>query len=130
MWIVVSMRLAFPAAATIANMDDAAADPAGWDDANTRDCIDFGDIFVPRRDEQFQVVCDLLPPARAPKAVELCCGAGGLSAAPEPDPIDQPSTLAAQLTWMAAAGLDAVDVHWQYAGHAIFPAPSRNNPHA
>ncbi len=39
---------------------------------------------------------------------------------PEPDPVDQPSSLFSQLKWMEAAGLTQVDVHWLKAGHAIF----------
>ena len=39
---------------------------------------------------------------------------------PEPDPVDQPSSLLDQLNWMSAAGLEHVDVHWLKAGHAIF----------
>ncbi len=39
---------------------------------------------------------------------------------PDPDPIDQPSPLADQLTWLREAGFEAVDVHWMKAGHAIF----------
>lgn len=39
---------------------------------------------------------------------------------PEPDPIDQPSTLLDQLRWLEEAGLTGVDVHWMKAGHAIF----------
>ncbi|MFP6740469.1 MAG: helix-turn-helix domain-containing protein [Alphaproteobacteria bacterium] len=39
---------------------------------------------------------------------------------PNPDPVDQPSSLLDQLKWMQAAGLEHVDVHWLKAGHAIF----------
>jgi tRNA (cmo5U34)-methyltransferase len=39
---------------------------------------------------------------------------------PDGDPIDKPSSLAEQLTWMAEAGLAGVDCHWLLAGHAIF----------
>jgi tRNA (cmo5U34)-methyltransferase len=39
---------------------------------------------------------------------------------PNPDPVDQPSALHAQLGWLADAGLEAIDVHWLVAGHAIF----------
>ncbi len=39
---------------------------------------------------------------------------------PNPDPIDQPSPLLAQLKWLEQAGFVAVDVHWLLAGHAIF----------
>ncbi len=38
----------------------------------------------------------------------------------DPDPIDQPSSLAQQLTWLREAGFTSVDVHWMKAGHAIF----------
>jgi tRNA (cmo5U34)-methyltransferase len=50
-----------------------------------------------------------------------------LWADPEPDPIDQPSTLLDQLRWLEEAGLAGVDVCWMKAGHAVFggtrPAP-------
>ncbi len=36
-----------------------------------------------------------------------------------PDSIDQPSSLIDQLDWLREAGLETVDVHWMYAGHAI-----------
>ena len=39
---------------------------------------------------------------------------------PEPDPIDKPSPLLAQLQWLQGAGFVEVDVHWLLAGHAIF----------
>jgi tRNA (cmo5U34)-methyltransferase len=39
---------------------------------------------------------------------------------PEPDPIDKPSPLFDQLTWLAEAGFEAVDVHWMKAGHALY----------
>ncbi len=39
---------------------------------------------------------------------------------PDPDPIDQPSTLFDQLKWLEAAGFQGVDVHWMRGGHAIF----------
>lgn len=41
---------------------------------------------------------------------------------PEPDPIDRPSPLLAQLQWLEQAGFIEVDVHWLLAGHAIFSA--------
>ena len=43
-----------------------------------------------------------------------------LYADPEPDPIDQPSSLLDQLRWLEAAGLSGVDVYWLKAGHAVF----------
>lgn len=39
---------------------------------------------------------------------------------PAPDPIDKPDTLLDQLGWLKDAGLEAVDVYWMQAGHAIF----------
>lgn len=41
---------------------------------------------------------------------------------PEPDPVDKPSPLFDQLRWLEEAGLEAVEVHWMKAGHAIFSA--------
>jgi tRNA (cmo5U34)-methyltransferase len=43
-----------------------------------------------------------------------------LWADPEPDPIDQPSSLLDQLRWLEEAGLRGVDVVWMKAGHAVF----------
>jgi tRNA (cmo5U34)-methyltransferase len=37
-----------------------------------------------------------------------------------PDPIDQPSPLFTQLTWLSEAGFAVVDCFWLQAGHAIY----------
>lgn len=37
-----------------------------------------------------------------------------------PDPMDRPSGLFEQLSWLAQAGFQAVDVYWLQAGHAIY----------
>lgn len=37
-----------------------------------------------------------------------------------PDPVDKPSSLFAQMHWLAEVGFTAVDVAWMLAGHAIF----------
>ncbi|MGD8805639.1 MAG: class I SAM-dependent methyltransferase [Chloroflexota bacterium] len=37
-----------------------------------------------------------------------------------PDPFDKPSPLYDQLAWLQAAGIEAVDVFWLSAGHAIY----------
>jgi tRNA (cmo5U34)-methyltransferase len=39
---------------------------------------------------------------------------------PAADPTDKPSPLYDQLRWLAEAGLEAVDVCWMKAGHAIY----------
>lgn len=36
------------------------------------------------------------------------------------DPMDSPSALVEQLSWLAQAGFSAVDVFWMRAGHALF----------
>jgi len=48
----------------------------------------------------------------------------------EPDDIDHPSSLLAQLHWLKEAGFVDVDVYWMLAGHAIFAArkPGKDNP--
>jgi len=38
---------------------------------------------------------------------------------PGSDPVDKPSSLVEQLTWLGEAGFRDVDVHWMKAGHAI-----------
>lgn len=38
---------------------------------------------------------------------------------PGTDPVDKPSSLVEQLTWLVEAGFREVDVHWMKAGHAI-----------
>jgi tRNA (cmo5U34)-methyltransferase len=37
-----------------------------------------------------------------------------------PDPMDQPSPLAAQIAWIERAGFTAADCFWMEAGHAIY----------
>ena len=39
---------------------------------------------------------------------------------PEPDPIDKPSAVFEHLSWLAEAGLEAVEVYWMKAGHMIY----------
>lgn len=41
---------------------------------------------------------------------------------PKDNVIDQPSSVAEHIAWLAAAGFAAVDVHWMLAGHAILSA--------
>lgn len=38
----------------------------------------------------------------------------------DPDPIDRPAPLFAQLQWLAQAGFTGVDCFWQRGGHALF----------
>ena len=38
---------------------------------------------------------------------------------PTPDPLDKPSSIAEHLDAFRAAGLQAADTHWLYAGHAV-----------
>ena len=40
-------------------------------------------------------------------------------AAPEPNPVDKPSTVLEHLAWLRAAGFTGVDAYWMRAGHAI-----------
>jgi tRNA (cmo5U34)-methyltransferase len=41
---------------------------------------------------------------------------------PGPDPVDHPSSVAENLSWLSAAGFTDVDLVWLQAGHAIFTA--------
>ena len=54
----------------------------GWQEQDSREFIEQGDAFVPHRQVQLRVICDLLPTAVEPfVVVDLACGAGALSAA-------------------------------------------------
>ncbi len=53
----------------------------GWDEADSREFIDHGRIFVPDREEQIATVLDLIPEPGDGLLVDLCCGAGPLTAA-------------------------------------------------
>ncbi|MFG3248875.1 class I SAM-dependent methyltransferase [Streptomyces sp. NPDC048187] len=51
----------------------------GWLDDDTALFVRYGDAFVPRRTEQFDIVCDLLAELPRPSVVELGCGDGRLT---------------------------------------------------
>lgn len=54
----------------------------GWSEKDSALFIDDGAVFVPDRDVQIETIAALIPKASAPAhIVELCCGAGLLSAA-------------------------------------------------
>lgn len=52
-----------------------------WNEADSREFIDYGPIFVPDREEQVATVVDLVPEPGGGLVVDLCCGAGLLTAA-------------------------------------------------
>ena len=55
---------------------------ASWKEADSHDFIDFGAYFVPDREEQTALLCDLIPKSEGPvHLVELCCGEGLLAEA-------------------------------------------------
>ena len=55
------------------------ATPA-WDEDNSRTFLDYGRYFVPERERQLQIICDLVPsPPAGATLVELCSGEGLLS---------------------------------------------------
>lgn len=39
-----------------------------------------------------------------------------------PDPVDKPSSVVENLTWLREAGFAEVDIPWMYGGHAVFYA--------
>jgi tRNA (cmo5U34)-methyltransferase len=58
------------------------AGTSGWREDDSREFLDYGEIFVPDRAQQIDTICRLVPPAgEGGLVVELCCGAGLLSAA-------------------------------------------------
>jgi tRNA (cmo5U34)-methyltransferase len=53
-----------------------------WDEDTARTFLDYGRYFVPERERQLQIICDLVPSAPAGAIlVELCSGQGLLSLA-------------------------------------------------
>jgi len=53
-----------------------------WSEAASQTFIDFGRYFVPEREQQIEVFCDLIPAHEQPfNVLELCCGEGLLAGA-------------------------------------------------
>lgn len=51
-----------------------------WDEENSKLFMDYGRYFVPEREQQIQIICDLIPPRDEPfHILELCCGEGLLA---------------------------------------------------
>ncbi len=52
----------------------------GWNEENTDTFIDYGFLFIPEREHQYQMIVDLVPNINRPHSiVDLCCGEGLLS---------------------------------------------------
>ena len=63
------------------NAAKAEAQPA-WDEQDSRAFIDYGRYFVPEREEQIEIICELIAPRAEPlRVLELCCGEGLLAGA-------------------------------------------------
>ncbi|MDX6694301.1 MAG: tRNA (cmo5U34)-methyltransferase [Blastocatellia bacterium] len=55
---------------------------AEWNEESSKLFIDYGRYFVPEREQQIGVICDLIPPRdESFHILELCCGEGLLAAA-------------------------------------------------
>lgn len=53
-----------------------------WSEEDSHLFIEYGDYFVPRRNEQIEILCSLVPDhLPAPKIIDICCGAGRISRA-------------------------------------------------
>src|SRR5436305_774821 len=53
---------------------------AGWGEGESRKFLDLGAFFVPDREEQMAMFCDLIPVMDRPShVVDLCCGEGLLA---------------------------------------------------
>ncbi len=62
-------------------MDSLESSPA-WSEANSQQFIDYGRYFVPAREQQIELLCNLVPPAGGTmQFLELCCGEGLLAEA-------------------------------------------------
>jgi tRNA (cmo5U34)-methyltransferase len=55
---------------------------AEWDEQSSKLFMDFGRYFVPEREQQIRIICDLIPPLDEPfHILELCSGEGLLAGA-------------------------------------------------
>jgi tRNA (cmo5U34)-methyltransferase len=53
-----------------------------WGESSSQTFIDYGRYFVPERETQIGIICDLIPALDRPfKVLELCCGEGLLAGA-------------------------------------------------
>jgi tRNA (cmo5U34)-methyltransferase len=53
---------------------------SGWGDEASQTFIDYGRYFVPEREHQFQIICQLIPKVSGTFSIlELCCGEGMLA---------------------------------------------------
>lgn len=51
-----------------------------WNEANSEDFIDYGNYFVPDREEQIETICSIISiPSEPCHILDLCCGEGLLS---------------------------------------------------
>lgn len=56
--------------------------PPAWSEANSQQFIDYGRYFVPAREQQIELLCNLVPPTGGMmQLLELCCGEGLLAEA-------------------------------------------------
>lgn len=56
--------------------------PPAWSEANSQQFIDYGRYFVPAREQQIELLCNLVPPSGGTlQLLELCCGEGLLAEA-------------------------------------------------
>jgi len=56
--------------------------PPAWSEANSQQFIDYGRYFVPAREQQIELLCNLVPPTGGTlQLLELCCGEGLLAEA-------------------------------------------------
>jgi tRNA (cmo5U34)-methyltransferase len=58
-----------------------AADRPHWGDENSADFLELSRYFVPERELQIEVVCELVPSDGPAQVIDLCCGDGILSEA-------------------------------------------------
>jgi ubiquinone/menaquinone biosynthesis C-methylase UbiE len=52
-----------------------------WSEPDSRLFIDYGRYFIPERELQIQIICDLIPLRQPLQILELCCGEGLLAQA-------------------------------------------------
>lgn len=61
-------------------VDQESIQPSFWSEQNSEQFINYGEYFIPDRQEQMELICQLIPALEHPiHILELCCGEGLLS---------------------------------------------------
>jgi SAM-dependent methyltransferase len=89
--------------------------PSKWDEDTSRRFLDYGKYFVPQRENQMQIIVDLLKGAPGQGTIlDLCCGEGLLA-----------ELILRQLPWAYVVGMDGSPMMLDKARERLDHSPGR-----